>query len=288
LQDSGCLVEVADLPEDSDPDELIRQHGASFFKEILARAKPLSEYRLEVLKRRYDPSSEESRLRFLEEALLMLREMPNLVERDIYLQRVAEELGVSEGAVRRELQRQLKSQRVSGKHNLLLKDQTKNINQVKANPAEKMLLSLMLQSEEAVGMVAGSLEATDFPEGPLRQVVEIILKLEGEGRPLSGEVLIDYFSDGEIHNLITAATTDPSVQGLSPEKLTRMTRDCIERINREKLARQQELHQRVLKEIDQKKQYDDQAKKILQEQLQVIKRLKGTPYRSGGGENLHG
>ena len=27
----------------------------------------------------------------------MLREMPNLVERDIYLQRVAEELGVSEG-----------------------------------------------------------------------------------------------------------------------------------------------------------------------------------------------
>jgi len=98
LQDSGCLVEVADLPEDSDPDELIRQHGASFFKEILARAKPLSEYRLEVLKRRYDPSSEESRLRFLEEALLMLREMPNLVERDIYLQRVAEELGVSEGA----------------------------------------------------------------------------------------------------------------------------------------------------------------------------------------------
>ncbi|HPZ41827.1 MAG: DNA primase [Dethiobacteria bacterium] len=288
LQDSGCLVEVADLPEDSDPDELIRQHGASFFKEILARAKPLSEYRLEVLKRRYDPSSEESRLRFLEEALLMLREMPNLVERDIYLQRVAEELGVSEGAVRRELQRQLKSQRVSGKHNLLLKDQTKNINQVKANPAEKMLISLMLQSEEAAGMVAGSLEATDFPEGPLRQVVEIILKLEGEGRPLSGEVLIDYFSDGEIHNLITAATTDPSVQGLSPEKLTRMTRDCIERINREKLARQQELHQRVLKEIDQKKQYDDQAKKILQEQLQVIKRLKGTPYRSGGGENLHG
>jgi len=81
----------------------------------------------------------------------------------------------------------------------------------------------MLQSEEAAGMVAGSLEATDFPEGPLRQVVEIILKLEGEGRPLSGEVLIDYFSDGEIHNLITAATTDPSVQGLSPEKLTRMT-----------------------------------------------------------------
>jgi len=127
-----------------------------------------------------------------------------------------------------------------------------------------------------------------FQRGHLRQVVEIILKLEGEGRPLSGEVLIDYFSDGEIHNLITAATTDPSVQGLSPEKLTRMTRDCIERINREKLARQQELHQRVLKEIDQKKQYDDQAKKILQEQLQVIKRLKGTPYRSGGGENLHG
>ena len=287
LQDSGCLVEVADLPEGNDPDGLIRQRGAAYFEETIARAKPLAEYRLEVLKRRHDPASEESRLHFLEGALLMLQDIPNLVERDIYLKRVAEELGVSEGAVRRELMRQQKSQRAGRGHNLLIKDQTK-INQIKTNPAEKILLSMMLHSEETAGMVFDALEPDDFQDGPLRQVVETILKLKGEGRHVSGEELIDYFTDEEIHSMITAATTDPSLQGLEPEKLVRMTRDCIERINREKLARQQELRQRVLKEKDKKKQYDDHAKKILQEQLQVIKRLKGTPYRSGGGENLHG
>lgn len=288
LQDSGCLVEVADLPEGSDPDGLIRQRGAAYFAETIARAKPLTEYRLEVLKRRYDPASEESRLRFLEEALLMLQDIANLVERDIYLKRVAEDLGVSEGAVRRELMRQQKSQKMGRGHNLLQKDQTKNINQVKTNPAEKMLLSLMLLSEEAAGMVFDALEPVDFADGPLRQVVETILKLKGEGRPVSGEELIDYFTDEEIHGMITAATTDPSLQGLESGKLARMAGDCIERINREKLARQQELRQRVLKEIDQKKQYDDNAKKILREQLQVIRKLKGTPYRPGGGEHLHG
>jgi len=285
LQDSGCLVEVADLPEGSDPDGLIRQYGAAYFEETIGRAKPLADYRLEVLRRRHDPSAEESRLHFLEEALLMLQDIPNLVERDIYLKRVAEDLGVSEGAVRRELMRQQKAGR---SHNLLSKDQTKNINQVKANPAEKMLLSLMLLNEEAAGMVFDALEPADFSEGPLRQVVETILKLKGANRLVSGEELIDYFSDEDIHGLITAAVTEPSLQGLEPGIMARMAADCIERIKREKLAKQKELRQRVLKEIDRKKQYDDQAKKLLQEQLQVIKQLKSTPYRSGGGEHSHG
>ncbi len=287
LQDSGCLVEVADLPEGSDPDGLIRQRGAACFEETIAQARPLAGYRLEILKRNYDPASEESRLRFLEGALLMLRDISNLVERDIYLKQVAEALAVSEGAVRRELMRQQKRQRSGSDHNLLVKDQTK-INQVKTSPAEKILLSLMLQSEEASGMVLDALEPGDFQEEPVRQVVETILKLKNEGRPAGGGELIDHFMDERIHGIITAATTDPSLQGLEPGKLVRMTRDCIERINREKLARQQELRQRVLKEKDKKKQYDDHAKKLLQEQLRVIKLLKGAPHCSGGGEKLHG
>ena len=288
LQDSGCLVKVAGMPEGSDPDGLIRQQGASFFEKIIAGAKPLAEYRLDILKKRHDPASGESRLRFLEEALTALQEIPNLVERDLYLKRVAEDLGASEGAVRRELQRQLKSRQKHDGYNLLRKDQTKNINRVKANPAEKMLLSLMMQSEEAVERVFQSLEVDDFAEGPLRKVVETILKLKEEGSPVTGELLVDCFSESEIHKIVAAAATDPSLQGLTEEMLLRMADDCIERINQEKLARKKELQQRVLKEIDQKKEYNDHAKKILQEQLQVIKRLKRTPYCSGGGENLHG
>ena len=288
LQDSGCLVEVAVLPEGSDPDGLIRQRGAAYFEDILSRAQPLNRYRLAVLKKRCDPSSEESRRRFLEESLTVLREIPNLVEREIYLKGVAEELGVSEGAVRRELQRKLKGQKSYPGHNLQLKDQNKGTDQLKANPAEKMLLSLMMQSEEAVEIVSGSLEAADFQEGPLRQVVETIFQLKEEGRPVSGELLVDCFSDNAIHRMIATASTDPSLQDLESKMLLRMTGDCIERINREKLARQQELQQKELKEIDKNKEYNDYAKKILQEHLQVIKRLKGASYRSGGGENLHG
>ncbi len=288
LQDSGCLVEVAVLPEGSDPDGLIRQQGAAYFEDILNRAQPLNRYRLAVLKKRCDPSSEESRQRFLDESLTVLQEIPNLVEREIYLKGVAEELGVSEGAVRRELQRKLKGQKTYPGHNLQLKDQNKGTDQPKANPAEKMLLSLMMQSEEAVRIVSDSLEPADFQEGPLRQVVETIFQLKKEGRPVSGELLIDCFSDSAIHRMIATASTDPSLQDLESKMLLRMTGDCIERINREKLARQQELQQKELKEIDKKKQYNDYAKKILQEHLQVIKRLKGASYRSGGGENLHG
>ncbi len=287
LRDAGCTVQVLDLPPGSDPDDLIREAGAGAFRELANRAKPLVEYQLGLLKRRCNPAVEEGRLRYIEEALALLGALSSPVERDLYLKRMAEELGVSEGALRDEIKQ--KRQKGGTGHNLALKDQTNNISQIKVNPAEKMLVSLMILDPETAVLVSGSLAADDFESEPARRAAGAIFTLAARGEPISGERLINLFDEPSMHAFIAGAATDPSLQDLPPETMERMVKDCINKIWHTKLSRQQQLGQQRLQEKDrQKSGLDEQARKLLREHQQVITRIKRSSCRSGGGEEFNG
>ncbi|MEW5784652.1 MAG: DNA primase [Bacillota bacterium] len=282
LQEAGCFVRVAELPAGSDPDSLIRTAGAAALTDLVQNAQYLLEYQLRILKSRYNPAVPEGRLRYMEEALALLAQVSNLAERDIYLKRLAEELHVSEEALRGELKKH--RQKGGGVNNLSLKDQTNNINQLRVNPAEKMLVSLMLQEEAVVSLARRELTEVDFDHGAARQTVVAIWNLESSGAAVSGEALIDLFEDPHMHSFITEAATDPSLQGLTREQAKRAAADCIEKIKKRILTRRRQELQRELKDMA----LNDQARNLLREQQQMITGLRRSPYRSGGGEDFNG
>jgi DNA primase len=287
LRDIGCLVQVVDLPAGSDPDDLIRKEGAAAFREMLQNAKPLVDYQLDFLKKRCGPATEEGRLHYMQEALSLLAALSSPVERDLYLKRMAEELGVSEAALREEVGKG--RQKGTAVHNLSLKDQTNNINQIRVYPADKMLVSLMILDPAAVALVCASLEHEDFESEPARQVAGAIFRLAGANRPVSAEALVSLFEDPAIHSFIAGAATDPSLQDLPCETIERMARDCINKIVQAKLTRQQRQGQQKLREKDREKSgLDEQARILLREYQQVIDQMKGGSYRSGGGEDFNG
>lgn len=285
LRDAGCMVRVAELPAGSDPDSLIREKGAAQFLKLIGNAAPLVEYQLSKIKERSKTAPDEGRLRYMAEALALLQQVANLVERDFYLKKVAEEIGVSEEALRGELKKSGKK----GNHvnNLVVKDQTNNINQIRVSAAEKLLLSLIIQQKETVALTREELTAEDFEHPVVRQIMEEIWKIEGTGAALSGEGLIDHFSDPQAHMLIAAASTDPSLQNLPWETMERMAGDCVAKIKENKLERRRrEVHEK-LKAME-KQGLDEQARNLLREQLQMIVKTCRSPYRSGGGENFNG
>ena len=216
------------------------------------------------------------------EALGLLSRVSNLAERDYYLKRLAEELNVSEDALRGEWKKH--RQKDSGVNNLSSKDQTNNINQLGVNPAEKMLISLMLQEQGVITLTQSDLQASDFEYKPARLAAEAIWEAAGSGRKVSGEALIDLFDDQRVHAFITGAATDPSLQGLTPEQAKRAAADCIDKIKKRKIARRRQELQRKLKDM----KLDEQARNLLREQWQMITESHRSPYRSGGGEDFNG
>ncbi|MDE6850370.1 MAG: DNA primase, partial [Clostridia bacterium] len=104
LKDEGLNVKVVPLPEGLDPDDVIKQRGAEGYQACLDAAMPLIEYKLSVVKRGYDLSKTEDKLKYVSEALGIIRTADSEAEREELLKRLRGESGISFEALKRDLQ----------------------------------------------------------------------------------------------------------------------------------------------------------------------------------------
>jgi len=273
LQSTGCIVRVADLPEGSDPDDYIRKKGAGSFIEIINNARPLMDYRLSQLKKRFDLSSDKERMDYTEELMNILLTAVNHIEQDYYLKISAEELGVDEDALRSELKKRRRRgtrYHEAGKTELPEKNQKINI-----RPAEKILISLMLQSKEIAEQGRSHLQLDFIEDLRVREIIEAIFEHTSSETLAGADKLLDRFEDPQVTNLITEAVTDPSLQELQPQTAKRMTEDCINQLYQVWAKRKQRELQKKLKELELQGS-DEQIEELLREHQHLLGRKDGS------------
>ena len=108
LRETGLRIRLVNVPDGKDPDEFIRKNGADRFKLLLQRAANDVEYRLMELGSKHLLNTSEGKVEYLKQATLMLSELSNPLERDVYVGKLAAELSVSKEALNDQLQYQLK------------------------------------------------------------------------------------------------------------------------------------------------------------------------------------
>lgn len=106
LRAEGLRVNVMSLPDKTDPDEFIREHGAEAFSELVRGARELNDYKLYVLMSKYDLSEqnpserERNRIAFTKEALDVIRSTEDSVEKEKLVEKVVFTTGFNEEFVR--------------------------------------------------------------------------------------------------------------------------------------------------------------------------------------------
>lgn len=93
----GRQVRFLFLDDGEDPDSVVREHGPEGFNARLADSQPLSEYLIDRLKADTDPASLDGQARLAELARPLLKTLPEGVYRDLLLDRLAGEIGLSAG-----------------------------------------------------------------------------------------------------------------------------------------------------------------------------------------------
>jgi DNA primase len=104
LREAGLDVRVLNVDDGKDPDEYIKKHGKDAFLDLMDRkAIPGVEYKVNILKRSYDLKDHTQGIKFLKELASVIKAL-SPVEADIYIQKYSKEFGISEGALRREVE----------------------------------------------------------------------------------------------------------------------------------------------------------------------------------------
>ncbi|OZM57730.1 DNA primase [Lottiidibacillus patelloidae] len=101
LEENGCYVKIALLPDNLDPDDFIRKYGAEKFKsEIINAARTVMAFKMEYFRRRKNLQDEGERMRYIEEVLKEISKLPKAIERDHYLRQIASEFSLSLDALK--------------------------------------------------------------------------------------------------------------------------------------------------------------------------------------------
>jgi DNA primase len=111
LVSEGFQVNVALLPEGSDPDTFIRRRGGRAYAERLTGSQPYLDFLLERSVARHDVQRPEGRRAFLNEMLAVAATIPDAAERDQFADRLAHKARVTEAVMRDEIRKAAASKR---------------------------------------------------------------------------------------------------------------------------------------------------------------------------------
>lgn len=108
---TGIKIRVLSLSGGKDPDEIIKNHGPERFRALLTGAANDTEFKLLKAKEKYDITTDDGKVGFLNEASSILSYISNSIEREVYITRLSGELGVAKDAIMRETEKKYKANR---------------------------------------------------------------------------------------------------------------------------------------------------------------------------------
>ncbi len=224
LRQTGLRIRLVNVPDGKDPDEFIRKNGAERFKLLLQRAANDVEYRLMELGSKHLLNTSEGKVEYLKQATLMLSELNNPLERDVYIGKLAAELSVSKEALSDQLQYQLKKRQKQNRERQMSEviKQSEAV-QKKVNPdagtrfraasAEEAVLGMVLLHPDFLKTLIAVLPPEEMVTPFNRKVYLSLIQRQQEGK----EIELSYLS--ETYDIDEMAY------------ITKMVRDARERVS---------------------------------------------------------
>jgi len=230
-------VRVVSLPQGFDPDLFVRQEGVAAFREKIEKSQNLFDYKMMILRARYDIKEAEGKAGIASEMLPTINRFKNAILKAEYIKRLAAELNTEEQNILQELKK-VKTQRPYVSLNA---DVPKKIGSI--SPAEKLLIKLMLEEDDIIRHIREVLEPADFQNEITSRIVSIMFDLAGQGKRIEPRSLINYFGEETVSQLICESTLLPEV---SSQNRDRIVDDCVTRLKSEKLRiKKQDLHEQI-------------------------------------------
>ena len=208
----GGRAKVMRLKGAKDPDEYILKNGAAAFKDAVKKAVPATEFRISLIKSKYDLMDTDEKVRFVSEAADVLRTLSDPVEVDAYVKKVAEETDISKDAIYSAIKSKINAEQKDNKW-LSSKTNKNRTASAKANQpeeervtktlleAEKRLLSLIASSKKLYKIVSNEMKSSDFSTEIYRRLAKALYDCYEAGEiPDEALILNEFSGDTRLEN----------------------------------------------------------------------------------------
>ena len=204
LREAGISAKIIRMEPYKDPDEFIKNLGADAFEERIQKARNGFMFSLEVLEKDFDMNSPEGKTAFMKEAAKRLNEFEEEIERNNYIEAVAERYKVGYDNLRKLVAK------VAIQSGLAKPAERPKQSVDKAHGKEdgnlhsqKVLLTWLIESEHVFSQIGKYITPNDFTEPLYKQVAELLYE-QYEKRELNPAKVMNHFTDEEEHRQVAS------------------------------------------------------------------------------------
>ncbi|WP_101844313.1 DNA primase [Halobacillus sp. Marseille-P3879] len=243
LKQTGCQTHVARLPEGMDPDDYIKKFGGDRFeKEVIEASDPYTSFIINYLRRNYNLQLEGDRIAYIEKVLQEIAQLERTIEREHYLNALAEEFQMSMETLKSEVEhlqskqnvKQAEASRTKHRQNAPLK---RNSTQHKLLPAfhnaERKLIANMLKNPVIADKVQEELGGA-FNISEHQVIVTHLYAYYEDGHEPNVSQFIERLEDQSLKNLVIELTMS---SGMDEEISDQEISDYLHRIRSESTDR---------------------------------------------------
>ena len=204
LKEAGITAKIIRMEPYKDPDEFIKNMGADAFEERINKARNGFLFSLEILERDYDMNSPEGKTEFYNAVAKRLIEFEDNLERNNYIEAVAEKYRISIEDLR---QKVAKTAIQSGHatpatkpKQAIVKDKNKEDGNVQS---QKILLTWIIENNNIFAQIKKYITPNDFTKDLYKTVANILYE-QYEAGDINPAKVMNHFTDEEEHREVAS------------------------------------------------------------------------------------
>ena len=265
LQNMGCDMRVLQMDGAKDPDEYILKYGVVRFQNLMQNAISLFEFKVKILKRDLNLDNSNDKIKFLNEIAKLLAKTDNIMEKEVYIDRIAKTYNISREAIYAQVNKLSYANSKGGQ--ILEKSKTtprlkrKEEKTIPENieKRENTILSILINKPESYEIISKKIKPEDF-KYQLNKVIanKLYEELEKGNSNING--ILDTFEEDERNHATMIMAYD-----LEIDNLEKAINDILNSYLKEKLDNRK---LEIIEELEQ--DLDDDSKKSLEKELSNI------------------
>ena len=268
LQKMGCDMRVLQIEGAKDPDEFIVKFGEGRFKLAMDNAISLVEFKVKNLKKDINLENTSDKIKFLNEIAKILAKVDNTMEREIYIEKIAQGYNISKEAIYAEVNKLIynntKEDKVLQSREIKpVRENIKNTTEIDEDlkRRENTIIAILLDSNANMfAKIKEQIKPEDFKDSVNRKIAEQLYK-ELEKEDCNINRLIDSFDEETQNHITMVMATDYEI-----DNLEKAVDDILQKYEKEKLDnRKQEILKQleIEEDVDKKKELGKELSNII-------------------------
>ena len=251
LQKMGCDMRVLQIEGAKDPDEYIVKFGEGRFKLAMDNAISLVEFKVKNLKKGLNLDNTGDKIKFLNEIAKILSKVDNTMEREIYIEKIAQGYNISKEAIYAEVNKLIYA---GNKGDKILQNKNREIKHIESKIKESNIIDedlerrentiiaiLLENNKEAFEKIKQQIKPEDFKSEINKEIAKKLYE-ELEKEECNINKLIDTFDENIQSHITMLMATDFEI-----EDIDKAVEDILIKYERERLDNRKK---EVLKQLE--------------------------------------